>query len=364
MKIIYVLPQKNFFSENALGRVSHAIGILNGLSNNGAKVTVVAEEGINLFQDRLNNDVDVIAIDRKKNYLLFFLEIFKSSFSSEGILLIRHNLFFILLTFPFIFLRRSVVEVNGFATDVSTSFKKFLTPITKFIYNITFLPFSSIYCVNEPIQKAVWPFMRYFKSVVVIENGGPKQNNLNHQLSTGKIDFLFYGGFNPYVGFDHLIKAFQSVNSKFNSQLHIVGFGPQQDHIEQLIKDDKNIIFSGKKNLTELREYLSKLDSKVVGLIPMNIRYPENKLKPIKAFEYMSLGLPLIYADCCFEGIIEDKKDSIMYATGSSKSLVNAMSVYLKKTEIYEVFSDRIKNIYKGCTWEERMKVLINSLKQ
>ena len=45
--------------------------------------------------------------------------------------------------------------------------------------------------------------------VIVIENGGPSKATINMPKYHNEIGYVFYGAFQGYVGFKHLIKAFK-----------------------------------------------------------------------------------------------------------------------------------------------------------
>ena len=52
-----------------------------------------------------------------------------------------------------------------------------------------------------------------------------------------EIGYVFYGAFQGYVGFKHLIKAFKrQFNQTSKGYLHIVGFGPEKEIIEKCLR--------------------------------------------------------------------------------------------------------------------------------
>ena len=123
-------------------------------------------------------------------------------------------------------------------------------------------------------------------------------------------------------------------------------------------ENDSRIIIEDGKTLPELKIYES-LNYPVIALMPMKINYGNSILKPIKAFEYMSLGIGFIYADCIMSDILEHKKHGLKYLVGSADSLFEQMFFAQKNYDKIKEFNLNIKNLYNGMTWEDRMKELI-----
>jgi len=361
-ELYYIVPHKDFFKKNPAGRVAHVKGICNGLSKNQVKVTLICEDGVSNFTKEFEDKVEIIPVINKLSLLgkfgfyLALIENIKNNKIKYSI--VRHDPFFILILFllaPSFFKNISMVEVNGFAFDVKVGFLKYLTKASIVLYAISCIGFKWILCVNSSIKNDLGlTKLIKDKKLVLFQNGGPDESFLPF-ISSKNIEFIFYGGLNSYVGFNHLVEAFSMIEDK-NTFLHIVGFGPDERKVKDLIRNKKNIRFHQGMRLQELRNFISSKQLRMVGLIPMAIDYKDSNLHPIKAYEYMSLSLPMIYADCTMNGVLFNKKNSISYKYGEKQSLAKAMQEYISKKQIYNEYKREIERIYSKFTWEKRMK--------
>ena len=145
---IYIVPIKNFFSNTPGGRVTHALGIVNGLSNNNCNVLIISESGIDRFRERINSKIKVKTLSKS----FFFLSALKESVCSlrqkNTNILIRKSPVFLLFLIPFLIFKRKsnhiTIEVNGFGFDVRRIlFKRTIVFLSQVLTKIILYPFSS-----------------------------------------------------------------------------------------------------------------------------------------------------------------------------------------------------------------------------
>ena len=98
---------------------------------------------------------------------------------------------------------------------------------------------------------------------------------------------LYVGRLAPEKNIDKLILLFNNVK---NYKLQIIGFGPYEKKLKELAKDNKNIIFLGKKLPNELPEYYQKAMA--------HITLSESETFCLTLLESISCGTPIIYSDC------------------------------------------------------------------
>ena len=61
------MSPQNLFSNVPAGRVTHAIGIINGLSEHSSNVTIMCEKGIKECLNRINKNIEILIIEVKAN---------------------------------------------------------------------------------------------------------------------------------------------------------------------------------------------------------------------------------------------------------------------------------------------------------
>jgi hypothetical protein len=99
----------------------------------------------------------------------------------------------------------------------------------------------------------------------------------------------------------------------------------------------------------------------MVGIVPMRMGNKLGSLSPIKAFDYMSFALPLIYSDLCLDGLIHNNIHGYNYKNGNVDSLELSI-LEIIKNDNYLRISENVKNDYYMHTWKERMNKLITSI--
>ncbi|WP_019140772.1 glycosyltransferase family 4 protein [Noviherbaspirillum massiliense] len=116
---------------------------------------------------------------------------------------------------------------------------------------------------------------------------------LRHKSVARKI-IGFVGGFYPWHGLDLLIEAYAGIADRFpESQVLLVGDGPELERIRALVSRHglmERVIFGGRKKHHELPAAMSAF---YVGVMPDSNDYGS----PMKIFEYMALGVPVIAPD-------------------------------------------------------------------
>lgn len=104
----------------------------------------------------------------------------------------------------------------------------------------------------------------------------------------------FVGGFYPWHGLDLLIDAFNTVHKQFpDARIMLVGDGPELDRIKHKVENLdllRKVTFAGRVNHQNLPDLMSNF---YVGVMPDSNDYGS----PMKIFEYMALGIPVIAPD-------------------------------------------------------------------
>jgi len=148
---------------------------------------------------------------------------------------------------------------------------------------------------------------------------------------------------------------------KFISQklpeVNFVFIGPFLDKkwINKLLRY-KNIYFLGDKNYKELPYYLNNFD---ICIIPHNVGALENEGDPIKLYEYLAAGKPVVTTSIAgvdlFGNYIKICKDG--------KEFLEGITYYLEKIKSDGSLSDKLKNIIKKeYTWAEKTKIIIDKI--
>jgi glycosyltransferase involved in cell wall biosynthesis len=130
------------------------------------------------------------------------------------------------------------------------------------------------------------------KNVVVIKNY-PQPMPRIEQVKDKKNLILYVGGISYLRGYREMIKMMDYLPAELEAELHLIGplqHIASEDRDEEQLKK-KNIFLHGRVLFEEVKKWLGKGKVGLVCLHPTQ-NYPESL--PIKMFEYMAAGLPLI----------------------------------------------------------------------
>ena len=166
---------------------------------------------------------------------------------------------------------------------------------------------------------------------------------------------VFHGAFTKWHGIIDLIKAAEIVQKKdYTIKFLLIGGGELEKTARSLAPN--NCIFLGKKNYENIPYYLAACD---VGIAPFSILPPYIKKlgfywTPMKIFEYMALGLPIITAD--YKELRKIANNATFYQPGDYRALANAIlkiKKYKKHPKVTEKYS-----------WDNQAKKMDKILKE
>jgi glycosyltransferase involved in cell wall biosynthesis len=166
-------------------------------------------------------------------------------------------------------------------------------------------------------------------------------------------------------GIDFLINSFSSLLLEIpNLALVIVGGGKKED-----IEKYKNmatsgnipgtkIFFVGQKEHDQIPFYLRAFDVLAMPF-PKTTHY-SLYMSPLKLFEYMAAGRPIIAPDLSSIKEILNSGNAVLYESENSRSFVEAISKVLKDDKLAEKISETIFCEAKKYSWDDRAKKIIN----
>jgi len=373
----------------------HIAGIVNALRGKGISVTLVSPTNTDPTMRLPENG-------RKHNYISSIMHFLADSLPqplfeimeiSYNIIAIPHLLKSILFYRPdFIYERYAffnfsgalissilnipfVLEVNelsGHKRVRGQTFVRLASAIERFILNRSSLIITVSDYLNEEISKV----LSTNGVVVTIPNGVP-QEWLDVQLVNHSTELLrerlklknkkvvcFIGGLAHWHNFDFLLEVFHSLHKKVpETVLLIVGDGPMRGHIESKLQEmninDNSVLMVGNVNHREVPSYISVSD---VSIIPET----NNFRSPIKMFEYMALGKPVVAPRMpAIEAVIDDEKDGLLFTPGDKNDLENKLSRLLTNHELAQSMGvlahEKIKDLY---TWEKHAEKILSLLMQ
>lgn len=166
--------------------------------------------------------------------------------------------------------------------------------------------------------------------------GNYPSQQLRQSLGIGT-DFVvgYVGVLREWVDFEPVFAAIKQINQdKHNVKVLIVGEEGGITKVENLAKKYQildRVIFTGTVPYTKVPEYISCMD---VCLIPFKTNAVSDSASPLKLFEYMACGKPVICSKLV--SVAQVARDKVLYATNKGEFQDSLLKLYNSSKELRE----------------------------
>ena len=210
--------------------------------------------------------------------------------------------------------------------------------------------------------------------VITIPNGVPatwfdlaivmdQETTLRVRLDLeGKKVLCFVGGLVHWHNFDLLLQAVREIRMVDNNVVVLlVGDGPMRQYIldrsDELGLPGGAVILAGSVSHANIPLYLQVAD---VAIIPETNAFRS----PIKMFEYMAMGLPVVAPrKPAIETVITDGVEGILFEPGDCPSLTRALLQCIANPELSKKMGGAgRKKVHEGYTWEKHSERIVHML--
>ena len=182
--------------------------------------------------------------------------------------------------------------------------------------------------------------------------------------SSKKIRAMYLGSLHPWKGVGTLIHAMATVCSEV--ELEIAGGLPQQiamlKDLAASIGVSSSVHFLGPIPPAERFSVIASADITLLPLIEksgMASRYTS----PLKIFEYMALGKPIVASDLpSIRSILRNRCDSVLVPPDSPDDWSKAMTELAGSAELRRDIGERARINVQNCSWAKRADVLAHWL--
>ena len=179
-----------------------------------------------------------------------------------------------------------------------------------------------IISISESINKYLIQMQILHKSIHTIPDGVKKDwLEINKDPSASYI--CYTGSLYAWKGVDTLISAMKFLPDE---KLLIVGGGDRLVKLKNMAKDegtDYRVEFVGAVSHSSIPDYLSQAKVAVLPNIPQG---PSEFSSPLKLFEYMACGIPVVASNIpVFREILTDGKNAILFEPDNPESLANSI---------------------------------------
>ncbi len=171
----------------------------------------------------------------------------------------------------------------------------------------------------------------------------------------------FVGGFYPWHGLDLLIRAFQQIAHVVpEAKLMLIGDGPTMPAIRAQVSQlglGERVILPGRVSHQELPGYIAMFH---IGVMPDSNEYGS----PMKIFEYMALGKPVVVPDYApLLDVIDDGTEGRVFAAKDIKQLAECMAMLLTDAAAHSRMSAQARNkILAKHNWRKNAEAILATL--
>jgi glycosyltransferase involved in cell wall biosynthesis len=150
--------------------------------------------------------------------------------------------------------------------------------------------------------------------------------------AVGKVVIIFVGAFRTWHGVHHLLQAMEQLRARGRRAFHavLIGDGPERSRAKVQIEAARldNVTLLGPRPHDEIPGYLSAAH---IGVAPFDLRAHAPLTltfywSPLKVFEYMAAGLPVVAPDIPrLRAVIRPDEDGLLYDAARPDSLADAL---------------------------------------
>ena len=182
-----------------------------------------------------------------------------------------------------------------------------------------------------------------------------------HKTPASTFTIGFVGTLKPWHGLDGLIEAFALLYARYpQARLLIIGDGPQAEQVRTRVSElgiEQVVEMTGSVKPADIPGYCARMD---VGLAP----YPADidfYFSPLKIYEYMAAGLPVIASNLGqISGLIEHKKSGLLYEAGDIGYLVKTLEQLINDPAYASKLGRQGRQIaVKSHSWDSRIEQIL-----
>jgi glycosyltransferase involved in cell wall biosynthesis len=171
----------------------------------------------------------------------------------------------------------------------------------------------------------------------------------------------FVGGFYPWHGVPWMMQSLASVmRDSNNMHVLLVGDGPERGKTETVIREhaiENRVRFLGSVPHKDLHESMAAMD---FGVMPHSNNYGS----PMKVFEYMSMGIPVVAPDLPpLRDVVVDGHNGFLFPPGNDVGFINIISKVLSHHYMQVEMGINCRNsVLDKYNWDTHAKRIIECL--
>lgn len=245
--------------------------------------------------------------------------------------------------------------------------------IQKYVFSIIKNSIDYVLVPGKKGEKYFENYLKYPKDKIKnvintsVINEKNKKNNIRkkYNIDDEKKIILYFGRIIRVKGLDILIKAFNNMVNKDKACLLICGDGEFKQECLKLIKNSKNIIFTGKVNSSERYDYFFESN---IFVLPSRNDNGFIEAWGLTVAEAMDLGLACVVSDMvgCSSDLIKDNLNGLIFESENFEELSQKLDYLIENNDfrhkIAKSANETIKNKYNYEKMSESFLEIFNNI--
>ena len=182
----------------------------------------------------------------------------------------------------------------------------------------------------------------------------------------GPFTILYHGHVTRQRRIDNAIKAIPLLKN-IDVRLVVLGDGDAFEDLKGLVKTlgiEKRVSIEKTVSYEQVPDWINRSDA---GILPFNDWYGRNVSSPIKLFEYLACGKPVIVTDIpAHRNVLKDAEFAFWAGQSSPEHIAAAVrQAYERRKDFERLSKEARKLVLRDCTWEkqaEKLKLFCDSL--
>jgi len=199
------------------------------------------------------------------------------------------------------------------------------------------------------------------KEKIHIVPDGVRDDWFNVERKLGKY-ICYTGSLYRWKGVDILISAMKYLPDEY---LLIVGGGKRLNYLHELARQEgvlNRVKFTENVPHFVIPEYLKCAK---IAVLPNILEGPSNFSSPLKLFEYMASGIPIVASNIsAFREILKNGENAILFEPGNPNELAKGIKKILNNPKLSKKLSIAAKKEAENYTYKKRAERILNVLNE
>jgi glycosyltransferase involved in cell wall biosynthesis len=263
---------------------------------------------------------------------------------------------------------KCVLEVNGFVGDdlhLGFGIPGFITRLFVYQERLTCLLADRIITVTSRLRQLIAythnidaANIRVISNGVNIDRFKPAEKNENDNFYLG-----FVGNLVPWSGLDYLLYSLAQIIKQYpDIKCLIVGDGTYRDQMEKLAESlniSKSVVFVGSVRPGQVPGYINRCH--ICYLPAIRQRNARIGISPLKIYEYLACGIPVIVSDISGMEIVAKYEVGLVVEPENTAALTRATLELITNPDVREEMSHKARELAERVfSWEKIAREILN----